>query len=64
MNCSNLGCEQENNPGLAAVPAVSLRAPGIEVFDAILTPVSLKYCWKSLANASIMGAQDNVLQVH
>jgi CheY-like chemotaxis protein len=41
-NGMELGSEQENESGLAAVPTLSLRAQGIEVFDAILTPADLK----------------------
>jgi CheY-like chemotaxis protein len=39
MNGSDLGSEQE----LAALPAISLRAQGIEVCDAVLTPADLKF---------------------
>jgi hypothetical protein len=40
---SDLVCEQENDSALAAVPAISLKAQGIEVCDAILTPANLKF---------------------
>jgi CheY-like chemotaxis protein len=52
MNGSVLGCEQENDSELAAVPAISLRARGIEVFDAILTPANLKFLLEFVSNAS------------
>jgi hypothetical protein len=40
---SDLGWEQEDDSELAAVPAISLRAQSIKVFDAILTPADLKF---------------------
>ena len=58
MNGSDLGCEQE----LAAVPAISLGARGIEVFDAILTPADLKILLGFVGKCVDMGAQDKVLQ--
>ncbi|MGO9063089.1 MAG: response regulator [Candidatus Binataceae bacterium] len=58
MNGSDLGCEQENNSELAAVPAVYLRAQGIEVFDAILTPDNLKYLLEVVSKCIDVEAQD------
>jgi DNA-binding response OmpR family regulator len=57
MNGSDLCSEQE----LAAVPAISLRAQGIEVFDVILTPANLKFLLGFVGKCVDLGAQDKVL---
>ena len=58
INGSDLGCEQE----LAAVPAMSLRVQGIEVFDAILAPADLKLLLGFVGKCLDMGAQDKIRQ--
>jgi CheY-like chemotaxis protein len=54
---SDLGREQE----LTAVPAMSLRAQDIEVFDAMLKPADLKFLLGFVGQCVDMGAQDWVL---
>jgi len=57
----HLGWEQEDDPELAAVPAISLRTQGIKVFDALLTPTNLKLLLEFVIKCIDLRPRDEVL---